>query len=304
MKDLVTVTRELGSAAVAETTRGAKTSRFVAVLDRWAPRVSAAQAIAVRETPLRVLVRSVTFVVLYWWLATGAIFALERSPATRGLGLVLAIALGAVGLLLLSRARDDASPAGARRSFLGGAFLWSLVQVSFYGGWLVGPSWLSVSVPVQAPSLPFATQAVISMLWYQLAMLAALWIAWVLTWDRVNRTGWWALLVFYATHQLACVSIFLGVENPGRGFFPQDLVFLESYFGPSQNSLFLIASVAFLLALTLTLAIKALRSTMPMRRQALTLLTVLGTLGVLELLVLGLAVELNLWDMFLEFRGY
>ena len=304
MKDLVTVTRELRSAAVAETTRGTRTSRFVAVLDRWVPRVSAAQAIAVRETPLRVLVRSVTFVVLYWWLATGAIFALERSPATRGLGLVLAIALGAVGLLLLSRARDDASPAGARRSFLGGAFLWSLVQVSFYGGWLVGPSWLSVSVPVQAPSLPFATQAVISMLWYQLAMLSALWIAWVLTWDRVNRTGLWALLVFYVTHQLACVSIFLGVENPGRGFFPQDLVFLESYFGPSQNSLFLIASVAFLLVLTLTLAIKALRSTMPMRRQALTLLTVLGTLGVLELLVLGLAVELNLWDMFLEFRGY
>ncbi len=304
MNDLATVTRDLSGAAVDESPVGARPSRFASVLDRWLPRVSASQVIAVRETPLRVFLRSVTFVVLYWWLATGAIFALERSSATRGLGLLLALALGGVGVLLLSRARDDASPAGARRSFLGGAFLWSLVQVSFYGGWLVGPTWLNVHVPGAEPSLRFATQAVISMLWYQLAMLATLWSAWVITWDRVNRTGWWALAVFYTTHQLACVSIFLGVENPGRGFFPQDLVFLESYFGPARNSLFLIASVALLLVLTLTFAIKALRSSMPMRRQALTLLTVLGTLGVLELLVLGLAVEMNLWDAFLEFRGY
>ncbi len=274
------------------------------LLDRLLLRAVAPQAIAVRETPLRVLLRSVTFVVLYWWLATGAIFALERSAATRGAGLVLALALGAVGVLLLVRARDEATPLGARRSFLGGAFLWSLVQVSFYGGWVVGPSGLAVHVPVQPPSLAFATQAVISMLWYQLAMLFALWLAFAITWDRINRTGWWALVVFYVTHQLACISIFLGVENPGRGFFPADLVFLESYFGPARNSLFLIGALAFLLVLTLTLAVKALRATMPMRRQALTLLTVLGTLGVLELLVLGLAVQLNLWDTFLEFRGY
>jgi putative photosynthetic complex assembly protein 2 len=274
------------------------------LLARLLPQPGTTQVIAVRETPLRVLVRSVTFVVLYWWLATGAIFALERSTATRGAGLVLALALGALGVLLVVRARDDASPLGARRSFLGGAFLWSLVQVSFYGGWLVGPKGLAVHVPVQEPSLGFATQAVISMLWYQLAMLFALWLTFTLTWDRVNRTGWWGLLVFYTTHQLACVSIFLGVENPGRGFFPTDLVFLESYFGPARNSLFLIFSLAALLVLTLTFTIKALRATMPMRRQAMTLLTVLGALGVVELFVLGLAVELNLWDAFLEFRGY
>jgi putative photosynthetic complex assembly protein 2 len=276
----------------------------VTLLDRVLLRKVAPQAIAVRETPLRVLLRSVTFVVLYWWLATGAIFALERSATTRGAGLLLALVLGGLGVMLVARSRDDASPLGARRSFLGGAFLWSLVQVAFYGGWLVGPKGLAVHVPVQEPSLAFATQAVVSMLWYQLAMLFALWLVFSVTWDRINRTGWWALVVFYTTHQLACISIFLGVENPGRGFFPADLVFLESYFGPARNSLFLIASVAFLIALTLALSVKALRATMPMRRQALTLLTVLSTLGVLELLVLGLAVQLNLWDTFLEFRGY
>jgi putative photosynthetic complex assembly protein 2 len=294
MRDTVTTSREAGVATAAPPS----------LLDRLLLRASSQQTIAVRETPLRVLVRSVTFVVLYWWFATGAIFALERSPTTRGAGLLLAIALGAIGVLLLLQARDDASPLGARRSFLGGAFLWSLVQVAFYGGWLVGPTASAVHVPAQLPSLAFATQAVISMLWYQLAMLFVLWLAFSITWDRFNRTGWWALAVFYTTHQLACISIFLGVENPGRGFFPVHLLFLESYFGPARNSLFLIFSVAALLVLTLTLTVKALRATMPMRRQALTLLTVLGTLGVIELLVLGLAVQLNLWDTFLAFRGY
>lgn len=262
------------------------------------------QAISVRETPARVFLRSIVFVVFYWWLATGAIFALERSVATRGAGLALALVLGAVGVWLLLRSRDDITPAGARWSFLGGAFLWSLVQVAFYGGWVVGPESRAVYVPGEPASWAFATQAVFAMLWYQLLMLAALAVSWVATRNQGNRTGWWGLLLFYTTHQLACISIFFGVANPGRGFFPKHLEFLESYFGPSQNSLFLTASVAVLLMLTLAFSIKALRDAAPLKRQAMTLLAVLGTLGVIELLVLGLDVDLQLWNSFLDFRGY
>lgn len=260
--------------------------------------------VPVRETPVRVLVRSIVFVVLYWWLATGLIFALERSDVTRGFGFALALGLGTVGVWLLIQARDDPSPRGARWSFLGAAFLWSLVQVAFYGGWVVGPADRAMFVPVQPPSWAFAVQAVRAMLWYQLLMLAALLVTWLATRRHPNRTGWWGLLLFYTTHQLACISIFLGVEAPGRGFFPKHLEFLESYFGPAQNSLFLLLSIAVLLLLTLRFAVHALRDTTPVRRQAMTLLTVLGALGVIELMVLGLAIDLNLWDLFLEIRGY
>ncbi len=264
---------------------------------------AAPQSIAVRETPARVFLRSVIFVVFYWWLATGAIFALERSVTTRGAGLALALALGGIGVWLLLRSRDDVTPAGSRWSFLGAAFLWSLVQVAFYGGWVVGPESRALHVPAQPATLAFATQAVSAMLWYQLLMLASLAVTWVATGRQRNRTGWWGLLLFYTTHQLACISIFFGVENPGRGFFPKHLEFLESYFGPTQNSLFLPLSVAVLLMLTLAFVVKALRDRAPMRRQAMALLTVLGTLGVIELLVLGLDVNLELWEVFLDFRG-
>lgn len=261
------------------------------------------QTIAVRETPARVFLRSVLFVVFYWWLATGAIFALERSSTTRGAGLTLALVLGALGVWLLLRSREDVTPAGARWSFLGAAFLWSLVQVAFYGGWVVGPETLAVHVPVQPVSWAFATQAVLAMFWYQLLMLASLAVTWLATGRQQNRTGWWGLLLFYTTHQLACVSIFFGVANPGRGFFPAHLEFLESYFGPTQNSWFLPAAVAVMLMLTLVFTVKALRDRAPKRRQAMALLTVLGTLGVIELLVLGLDVNLELWNVFLDFRS-
>ena len=142
------------------------------------------------------------------------------------------------------------------------------------------------------------------MFWYQLAMLAVMGITWWCIRGRLNRTGWWGLLLFYTSHQLACINVFLGVDNPGRGFFPDHLRFLESYFGPSYNSWFLPVSIGVMLTITCFTAVRMLRATMPMRRQAMALLTVLGTLGVIELLVLGLPVQLDLWDAFLEYRGY
>jgi len=178
------------------------------------------------------------------------------------------------------------------------------VQVLFYGGWFIGPAALAVSIPAEPPSWSLAVRAVIAMLWYQLAMLAVLGVvAWGVA-RRANRIAWWALLTFWISHQAASINIFLGVENPGRGFFPEGTTFLESYFGPQRNSWALPATIALVLAFTLRVGIHALRDASPMRRQAMMLLTVLGALGVLELAVLGAPVNLALWDWFLALRGY
>lgn len=260
--------------------------------------------IATRETSVRVAVRSLVVVVFFWWAATGIIFALERSTGTRVLGLVLASAMAVWGAWLLYLERDRGTPSGARRSFLGAAFLWTWVQVAFYGGWLVGPTSLMVPIPAEAPSWSLAVRAVLSMFWYQLAMLAVLAITGYLTARRANRAGWWALVLFWATHQAASINIFLGVENPGRGFFPEPLTYLEAYFGPQRNSWLLPITVGLLLAFTLRTIIHALRDPSPLRRQGMMLLSVLGVLGVLELAVLGTPVSLPFWQAFLDVRGY
>lgn len=260
--------------------------------------------IATRETSLRVALRSLVVVVFFWWSATGLIFALERSPATRLLGLVLASAMAVWGAGLLYLERDRGSASGARRSFLGAAFLWTWVQVAFYGGWLVGPTSLMVPIPAESPSWSLAVRSVLSMFWYQLAMLAVLAITGFLTARRANRAGWWALVLFWVTHQAASINIFLGVENPGRGFFPEPLTYLESYFGPQRNSWLLPITVGLLLVFTLRTIIHALRDPSPLRRQGMMLLSVLGVLGVLELAVLGMPISLPLWEAFLAVRGY
>jgi putative photosynthetic complex assembly protein 2 len=111
-------------------------------------------------------------------------------------------------------------------------------------------------------------------------------------------------VLFWVTHQAASINIFLGVENPGRGFFPESLTYLESYFGPQRNSVLLPISVALLLMFTLRTIVHALRDASPVRRQGMMLLSVLGVLGVLELSVLGMPVTLPFWQAFLDVRGY
>jgi len=260
--------------------------------------------IATRETPMRVALRSWFVVVGFWWSATGVIFALERSSATRTLGLVLASALALWGGALVVLERDRDTPSGARRAFLGAAFLWSWVQVAFYGAWIVGPAGRMVPVPAEAPSWELAVRAVASMLWYQLTMLAVMGWAWRVTAARANRMAWWTLTLFWLVHQVASINIFLGVENPGRGFFPEPLAYLESYFGPVRNSWLLPASIAVLLTWTIGAVVQALRGPTPHRRQAMMLLSVIGALSVAELAILGAPLTVPLWEAFLAIRGY
>jgi putative photosynthetic complex assembly protein 2 len=260
--------------------------------------------IATRETTVRVALRSLSVVVLFWWSTTGVVFALERTPATRLLGLVIATALACWGASLVYLERDRDTPSAARRSFLGGAFLWTWAQVTFYGSWIIGPEVLRLSIPAEAPSWSFAVRAVLSMFWYQLVMLGVLGVTAVLTHKRVNRVGWWTAALFWCVHQIASINIFLGVENPGRGFFPEPLVFLESYFGPARNSWFLPFTIACLIVYTLYTALYALRGRTPAYRQSMMLLTVIGALSVLELAVLGAPIQLPLWEAFLAVRGY
>lgn len=260
--------------------------------------------IATRETAPRVALRSFFVVVLFWWFATGAIFALERNDATRSFALMVASALAVWGAWLLYAERDCVSPSAVRRGFLGGAFLWTWVQVAFYGGWLIGPAELRVAVPASDRSWSVAVQAVHSMLWYQLAMLFVLSLSAALVGSRANRIGWWALLLFWCEHQIASINIFAGVANPGRGFFPPPLSYLESFFGPQHNSWLLPVSIAAVLMFTLRVVVQALRTGRPVRRQAMMLLAVLGALGVLELAVLATPMETLIWDWALSVRGY
>lgn len=243
-------------------------------------------------------------VVVYWWLATGLIFAMQRDGVTRAIGMAASTALGALGVWMIVRTREQATPAGARAGFLGGALLWGWLSVALYGGWIVGPAELQVAVPAAAPTLARALQAAHSIGYHEGMSLLFLVGTWWVTRRSANRMAFWSLFTFWAVQLTAKLNVFLGVENPGGRFLPERLWFLESYFGPPHHGVLLPLTLAVLLMASLAGALVWVRHPRPYLRQSGALLTTLLLLAVLEHLLLAISVDVPLWDSFLRSRGY
>ena len=263
--------------------------------------VIAGPVTAAHAAPLRLHRHGIALVVLFWWVATGLIIAMQRSAPTRLAGLVIATALGALGMHEMRRSRDDDSPAGVRRAFLGGALLWGWVSVTFYGGFLTGlaPSGPVAAAPAWAAVLP----AIAATLASDAAALILMVAAAMLTRGAVNHTGLWSLVLFWAVQQVAKLNVFLGVENPAANFLPPHLAYLHAFFGPARNSAFLWPSVAALAAAMAWAAWTSRRASHAGRRQAAILYATILALAVLEVRLLGVPLASTPWDSFLKARG-
>jgi putative photosynthetic complex assembly protein 2 len=198
------------------------------------------------------------------------------------------------------RARDATNEGGGARSFFGGALCWTAVSAAFYGGWVVGPP------PADVPNYTVLAHALdaIRATAYSSVLSAVLLGALVRgTRGGSNHVAVCTFALFWAVHELAKLNVFLGVVNPGTQFLPEYLLYLQRYFGPSENSGLLAASVLALLGLTGWLAWRARRAHVPARRLGTALLGAVALLAAFEHAVLGAPAELGWWDVFLALRG-
>lgn len=245
--------------------------------------------------------RGAVSVIVFWWVATGLIIAMQRSGPTRIAALFVATLLATLGLYELIASRDDASALGARRSFLGGAMLWGWVSVTFYGGFLTG--FIPVGEALAAPSWGAVPSAIEATLLSDAAALILMGIAAAIVRPGVNHTGVWALAIFWAVQQVAKINVFLGVENPAGNFLPPHLAHLQRFFGPPVNSSFLYSSMGALALLTIWCGWRVRSATTAGARQAGVLYATILALAVLEIAVLGMRLETTPWDAFLRARG-
>lgn len=245
--------------------------------------------------------RTIGLVILFWWVATGVIIAMQHSPLTRLVGLIFSTLLAFVGVAEMRAVRDDESPTGVRRAFLGGAMLWAWVSASFYGGYITGMH-PTGPVPV-APAWGAVWPAIEATLVNDAATLIILIIGFVSDRDAKNRTGMLTLALFWGVQQVAKLNVFFGVENPAANFLPPHLAYLRQFFGPPVNSPFLTASTVVVALLMLWTAWGARRTQAEGRRVAATIYTTILGLAVLELIVLGVTFESTPWDSFLRARG-
>ena len=137
--------------------------------------------------------------------------------------------------------------------------------------------------------------------WNEVAAALALGLAFAVS--GRNGVGWITVGTFFACDQLAKLNVFLGVANPGVHFLPEHLGFLVAYFGPPVNSPLLPVSVLVLGGCAAWCLWRAARAAHPYAREASALLAVLVGLAALEHVLLGLDVQLPLWDAFLKARG-
>jgi putative photosynthetic complex assembly protein 2 len=175
------------------------------------------------------------------------------------------------------------------------------VSAAFFGGWIVG-----ADVPLPAADAGrlavgvLATQAI----WHhELMALGALGLAILLTGRGENRTGAWTVLLFYSAHQIAKINLFLGVPNPGTNFLPDGLVHFAAFYGPRAIQPFLVVSIIAFTGLAVATWSTARAAVQPYLRTSSLLLCVLAALAALEYVVLGLPVDLPIWDVFFRVRG-
>lgn len=256
---------------------------------------------AATTVPPRLHRRGIALVVVFWWVATGLIIAMQRTGGTRFAGLLVATFLAVLGLHEMHVSRDDRSATGVRRSFLGGALLWGWVSATFYGGYLTGflPT---IAVPA-APAWGAVMPAISATLASDAAALILMIVAAMMGRGARNRSGLWALVIFWGVQQIAKLNVFFGVENPAANFLPPHLAYLRDFFGPPVNSPFLMLSIVVLVGATVAAYRAARRGQPEGRRQAAILYATILALAVLEVAILGVPLESTPWDSFLRVRG-
>ncbi len=243
--------------------------------------------------------QALALVIAFWWLATGILLGLPRSPAGQQAASVIASLLGGSGLALAILYRQDDSPRAAWIGFLAGGTLWGWTQAALYGGWLVGPGLTSLPTPGTSKFM-LAMEALRATAWSELAMLAVLLVSAVLAVGARNRMAFWTVLLFWAAHQVARMNVFFGVANPSGDLLPEHLAFLKVFFGPAVNSPLLPISILGWIAVTVVLVRWGWRSRDLFTRRAGLVLSVLAGLAALEHLFLALPAQLPLWQMFLQ----
>lgn len=167
--------------------------------------------------------------VLAWWLGTGIVMLLDGLPRdTFRLTLGIATLLAGAALVCITRSATQADEGSAYAGFVCAVLVWGWHELTFLTGWLTGPRRRACSAPGHGPTR--LREAVLVILWHELAILATLALIAALTWGAVNAAAVATFALLWVMRLSAKINLFLGVRNLGELFLPEHLRYLPSYF--------------------------------------------------------------------------
>ncbi len=246
---------------------------------------------------------AIAFAAFVWWFSTGAILVLVRMPrAHHRMALAGAAGLAVLCLWGLWATRSNTTPAGALAGFTYGIVIWGFLETSFLLGHVTG----SRRTPLSdgARGLRRFREAFEVLSHHELAILATGILLIALTAGAGNQVGTWTFLCLWAMRISAKLNLFFGAPNVSVEFLPTHLSYLGSYFRRDGVSLFFPLSVSLASLAFGALAHAAAVAPTPFETIALTLISAMLGLAILEhwFLVLPLP-DAALWRWALRSDG-
>ncbi len=186
----------------------------------------------------------IIYVLLVWWISTGAILYLDQRPASSfPVSLASATGLGIGALMMLAIASHETSHTNAYISFTCAILVWGWQEMAFLMGYVTGSR--RTACPhgaTETQKFLYATEAI---LYHELALVASVLVLFAASWKQPNQVGAYTFFILWVMRLSAKLNLFFGVRNRYESFLPPKLKYLESYFGQrTLNLLFPVAVTA------------------------------------------------------------
>lgn len=223
----------------------------------------------------------ILFALGIWWGSTIAILVLDgcdRKTYPWSLATVSLLTLFAfVGIFA---GRGDRSVAGAYHAFTCGIIAWAWQILTFYMGFITGPS-RSPCDPRWRGWRRFVGALRIC-LYHELATVFMAIFILALSWKATNHLALWTYLVLWWMHLSAKLNVFFGVRNRGEDLIPHQLRYILTYMPKRGMNAFFPISVLVSTTLTISLIHAAARAADAFGAAALTMLSTLMVLAIVE----------------------
>ncbi len=165
---------------------------------------------------------------LLWWLGTGAVLRLNRSPDSSRASNVWMFSVAALlALWVLVAVRSHTSIWAAGVGFGATIVIWGWLEYLHYSGCLVGPREQVCPVGISAwQRFGYAFHA---MLYRELSLLVVGGVFIAIHWQASNPVALYTYLVLWLMRISAEINVFLGIANLPEQWLPARLHYLMSY---------------------------------------------------------------------------
>jgi putative photosynthetic complex assembly protein 2 len=218
---------------------------------------------------------------LLWWASTGLILYLDglsrRSFPWSMTGATAGFLLALWGMVATG---GTTSAASAYCAFCCGLMAWGWQLVSYYMGFITGPS--RAPCPPDLRGWPRFVAAVRTSLYHELAIVICAVGLVALTWDQPNQIGVWTFLILWWMHTSAKLNLFFGAPNLSEELLPEHLRYLVTYMRRRPMNLFFPVSVTASTIVAVLIGQRALATTIPFELVGYTILATLMALAVAE----------------------